>query len=728
MSASKPIKVAVIGGGCASVAAAFELSRPEHQGKYEITIYQVGWRLGGKGASGRGPADRIEEHGLHIWFGFYENAFRLMRECYAELNRDPRRVRFADWRDAFSPEPLIGIFDRTREGTWQSRISYFPPADGLPGDPLTENNPFTIKAYFIRTIEMARVLLRAAAKHTVGTSDTRRTSNFDADRQRESSFTTAVLLEQTARMIKYGIGATITGVIEALGILQALLSTMSNYADSRLLQLMEAIASSARSILQPMVESDDEVRWIWEISDLTLATMVGIVRFGLLTDPRGFDAINEFESREWLRVNGASESSLNSAMVRGLYDLAFGYHHGDTSQPSVAAGQAIRGAFRMFFTYRGSLFWKMRSGMGDIVFAPFYEVLKKRGVRFRFFHRLENVKLADEEALARGERCYVEALTFDIQAKVKGGQEYDPLIDVRGLPCWPSIARYEQLVDGQRLKAEKREFESYWDRRKVGTRTLRVTEDFDCVVLGVGLGAIPYLCRELIARDQRWRDLVTRCKTVATQSFQLWLREDVESLGWHHGQVSIAGFVHPFDTWADMRQLIPDESFPVAPRAIAYFCSAFPDAEHLRYRSETDYASRCREIVKRNAITFLKNHVHHLWPRAVRNGKFRWDLLLDPQKSKEINPAAIDETRFDSQFWVANVNPSDRFCLTVPGSVRFRISPLDNTYDNLTVAGDWTRCGFDQGCVEAAVMSGRLAAHAISGLPRLEDIVGYDHP
>ena len=118
-------------------------------------------------------------------------------------------------------------------------------------------------------------------------------------------------------------------------------------------------------------------------------------------------------------------------MVRGLYDLAFGYHHGDTSQPSVAAGQAIRGAFRMFFTYRGSLFWKMRSGMGDIVFAPFYEVLKKRGVRFRFFHRLENVKLADEEALARGERCYVEALTFDIQAKVKGGQEYDPLIDVR---------------------------------------------------------------------------------------------------------------------------------------------------------------------------------------------------------------------------------------------------------------------------------------------------------
>ena len=28
---------------------------------------------------GGGVADRIEEHGLHLWMGFYENAFRLMR-------------------------------------------------------------------------------------------------------------------------------------------------------------------------------------------------------------------------------------------------------------------------------------------------------------------------------------------------------------------------------------------------------------------------------------------------------------------------------------------------------------------------------------------------------------------------------------------------------------------------------------------------------------------------
>ena len=80
-----PVKVAIVGGGCAALAAAFELTRPQHEGRYEVTIYQLGWRLGGKGASGRGPAGRIEEHGLHLWMGFYENAFRLVRECYAEL-------------------------------------------------------------------------------------------------------------------------------------------------------------------------------------------------------------------------------------------------------------------------------------------------------------------------------------------------------------------------------------------------------------------------------------------------------------------------------------------------------------------------------------------------------------------------------------------------------------------------------------------------------------------
>src|SRR5437763_6084185 len=405
------------------MAAAFELTRPEHGGRYQVTVYQLGWRLGGKGASGRGPAGRIEEHGLHLWMGFYENAFRLVRECYAELGRDPRACPIATWRDAF--------------------------------------------------------------------------------------------------------------------------------------------AANARQQIDARAAEDVELRRLWTIVDLTLATLRGIVRFHLPTDPRGFDAIEDYDCREWLLMNGASEQSVNSGYLRCLYDLGFSYEDGDTARPRIAAGQALRSMVRAFFTYRGSFFWRMQAGMGDVVFAPFYEVLRRRGVRFAFFHRLENVRLG------RGEPPYVEALEFDVQADVHGA-EYRPLVDVGGLPCWPSAPDWLQLVGGHRLARECWDFESFWDRRRARTLTLRVGDDFDLVVLGVGLGAIPHVCRDLVARDPRWRAMVERVKTVATQAFQVWMQPDMAELGWPGPAITVSGFVEPFDTWADMRHLIPRERWARPPCALAY--------------------------------------------------------------------------------------------------------------------------------------------------------------
>src|SRR3954470_21628779 len=143
-----------------------------------------------------------------------------------------------------------------------------------------------------------------------------------------------------------------------------------------------------------MTRTDDGLRRLWEVVELVLATIRGIIRDRLTIDPRGFDAIDQYDCREWLRMNGASERAVNSAFLRALYDLAFAYEDGDIGKPRIAAGQAIRGAVRAFFTYRGAFFWKMQAGMGDIVFAPLYEVLERRGVRFEFFHRLSNMGLS----------------------------------------------------------------------------------------------------------------------------------------------------------------------------------------------------------------------------------------------------------------------------------------------------------------------------------------------
>lgn len=719
-----PIKVAIIGGGCASVAAAFELTRPEHRGKYQVTLYQVGWRLGGKGASSRGPAGRIEEHGLHLWMGFYENAFRLVRECYAALGRDAATSPLADWQDAFAPAPVIGVVERSADGHWVPWTAHLPPTDGLPGDPSPDGGRWTMGDYASRIVGLLRTLVESLARDERPASEPR-------DRERGPTAeraATEAAPDQVARLFRYGEIASLTALIEAVATLETMIGDLSRYPENLVLRSLDNLATNARTQLDALAETDPEVRRLWTIIDVTLATLRGIVRFGLMTDPRGFDAIEEYDCREWLLLNGASRQSVDSAYMRGLYDLVFAYEDADGLRPRFAAGQALRGMVRAFFTYRGSFFWRMQAGMGDVVFAPFYQVLAARGVRFEFFHRLENVRLAPAERLRDGESPYVESLEFDVQAEVRDGRGYRPLVDVGGIPCWPSAPDWSQLVDGERLRREGCDFESFWDRRRLRTKTLRVGDEFDLVVLGVGLGAIPHVCREIVVRDPRWRAMVDHVKTVATQAFQVWMSADMRELGWSDPPTSLSGFVEPFDTWADMSHLLPREAWPQTPRALAYFCNVLPDPERPADRSDQGFPTAQHEEVRRNAVRFLNRDVVHLWPEASRSpGEFRWDLLVDERASNGPD-ARTGEARFASQFWTANVNPSDRYTLSLPGSSVYRISPLDETYDNLTVAGDWTDCGFNAGCVEAAVMSGRLAAHALSQSPPLEDIVGFDHP
>ncbi len=722
MSEQKPINVAVIGGGCASIAAAFELSRPEHQGKYRVTVYQMGWRLGGKGASGRGPNARIEEHGFHVWMGFYENAFRLMRECYAELARDRSKCRIADWRDAFFPAPFLSVPAPSKNGPYTPLISYFPPADGLPGDPLTDNNPFTISSYLAHTASALRTMLLSVDART---AKARYSGPPPSDPPQESTSAFPGLPDdlkaRILRLLKFGLLATTAGVIEALGLLQALFERSTSYTNA-VLPILETISSTVRRQIESALSDDPELTILWQAIDLEMTSMLGIVRFGLVTDPRGFDAINDYDFRDWLKINGASDSTINSPLVRASYDLAMAYEGGDYRRAGHAAGVALRGSLRFLFTYRASIVWKMRAGMGDVVFAPFYEVLKRRGVSFQFFHRLQAVKLAQPEELKPGERPYVKALEFAVQAEVRDG-EYQPLIDIDGLPCWPSTPDLSQLVDGDNLKDRK--FESHWDQRAVRQKTLRVIDDFDFVVLGLGLGAVPFVCQDILQRDQRWRDMVTHLKTVETQAFQLWMNEDMEALGWNGPPVSMCGFARPFDTWGDMRHLIHEERWKVAPRAIAYFCSALTDPDIPLALNDPEYESRRREQVRKDAINFLNHEIGQLWPGAVAPpGKFRWELLVDGNGAEERQ----GEARFNSQFWTANVSPTERYVLSLPATPKYRISPLDNSYDNMTIAGDWTSTGLDTGCVESAIISGRLAAHAISSLPRLSEIVGYDHP
>jgi uncharacterized protein with NAD-binding domain and iron-sulfur cluster len=711
--ATNKIKVAVVGGGCAALAAAFELSRPEHD-LYEVTVYQQGWRLGGKGASGRGPSARIEEHGLHLWMGWYENAFRLMRECYKELDRDPACFPIATWEDAFKRDPFTGAMETDSDGVWRCWRAALPMAPGLPGDPDAHSTRWTVADYMIRATALLQTLLTTL---TTGLDH-----NVSSSSAMPPPYSDRARLDAIGALMRAGQLGTLAGLIQGVELLGTLLKGLSLESGQVLLPFLDALSSNARVQLQAVISVDDESRRLWTIMDLTLATMRGIVRHNLATHPRGFEVIDDYDCREWLLLNGASQQSVDSGYLRALYDLGFAFEDGDPSRPRLAAGQALRSMLRAFFTYRGAFFWKMQSGMGVVVFAPLFEVLRRRGVRFEFFHRLEHVSVGWQDS------AHIKALEFDVQARMLADAPYEPLIDVRGLPCWPSQPQWDQLLDGQRLQREARDFESFFDARRGERRVLTVGEDFDMVVLGVGIGVIPHTCREIVERDPRWRAMVDHVKTVSTQAFQVWLKEDMKDLGWEDHAINVSGFVEPFDTWADMSHLAGGECWPDPPKAIAYFCSVLPDLEAIPGRDRSDWIEQTQQRVRRHAIAFLNRDVSHLWPKARHpGGGFRWELLLAPQ-GHEPAADAVGERRFDTQFWIGSVNPSDRYTLSLPGSLIYRISPLDRTYDNLTIAGDWTDCGFNAGCVEAAVMSGMLAAHAISKSPGLHEIIGYDHP
>ena len=124
-------RVAILGGGMAGLATAWRLSEHGWGDRFEsITVYQRGWRLGGKAASSRGEHGRIEEHGLHIWLGSYENAFALLRECYAELDRastDPT-APIHTWDQALIPADSLGLADQWGDG-WLAWLGTFARND-----------------------------------------------------------------------------------------------------------------------------------------------------------------------------------------------------------------------------------------------------------------------------------------------------------------------------------------------------------------------------------------------------------------------------------------------------------------------------------------------------------------------------------------------------------------------------------------------------------------------
>jgi uncharacterized protein with NAD-binding domain and iron-sulfur cluster len=666
----------VLGGGPAAIAAAFELSDPQLGGRFEVTVHQQGWRLGGKCASGRNAAerDRIEEHGLHVWFGFYDNAFRMIRTALGELKRPPEHP-LATFEQTFEPCDRLVLHDR-QGPRWHEFPVTFPRNELVPGADTALPELWDVAD---RLCAWAARQWRPAAGPG-------------------SALRTKLMLRAARRLAADGVLSQRILLGEDVGDRDG--TRLTTRARLRLLafaltRLRDRMWDSA---LADRCAEDPGARLFFTTFDTFASAIAGIVADGVID--RGWAAVDHLDLCEWLGRHGAKEVTLGATpaqrapVLRAVYDLAFAYPGGNRASADAAAGTAMRNLLRLLFAYRGSVLYRMAAGMGDSVIAPMYELLRRRGVRFNYFSSVSDLRLSPDGGA-------LDAIEIVRQVELRS-DAYDPLIDVRGLSCWPSQPRWEQLHDGERLARAGVDFEREANPLGGSSGTLERGRDFDEVVLGIPVAALPPITSEIAARHPRFAGMLASAATVATQSVQLWLTRRPSELGWKHGANSVSGGRdEPLDTWCDMSYLLPREGWEAQDgvTGLAYFCGVLEDRAG-------EYAAEADTRAGETASLLVETHLGDLLPAALEGGTTDWSVLAD-------RAGRAGAGRLHAQYWRANTAASERYVLTTAGTVSARLAADESGVRHLLLAGDWTRNGVDGGCVEAAVASGMQAARVL---------------
>jgi uncharacterized protein with NAD-binding domain and iron-sulfur cluster len=820
-----PKRVVIVGGGCAGLSAAWQLAKLPG---YEIHVYEKAARLGGKGASVRAKDGRILDHGLHVWMGWYENAFRMMRECYAIVEEkrwgpssSTRRLAHGRFDDAFMPEPNVGLVDPNFEDGAPAIWSvYFPPNEGLPGTPMTDgDNPFTLASYLIRLVEMVRALILSEVGGMPGDTPgparpehrSRSDEILNLDIKTAPADSTAALLNRMGELSKAGVLTGAAALLQLVTILEVWLrqQNIGPKAPESTLAIAEAAVSQVRKLLRDLVSVDPRLRVKTEVIDIVLTIIIGLFTDRVIFRTDGLDSLNDFDYREWLRLHGATVTSLKSRFIRAAYDFAFAYEDGDLKKPSLAAGVAVRGGLRMFFTYRGAAFWRMRSGMGDAIFAPLYAVLDDwreaqasavakppnrqllgyvfeawggshgKGPNSQLLGYLfnewggmwEQPDTAPSGNRKAGGELLRSPVTFHFCNTLESAQFDDDGRSLKALTFGRTTPPMNVLQNGgwsapaARAKVLAPQPNRTLTRRNNPNVRLGADE-FDFAIIATGIREFadvfvrphdkkPKGSPGRPIAHKAWALTTSLTKTVATKSAQVWMSKDLYELGWRHGSGLFTCLGREtFDSYADMTHLIPTEdsaatravrdgALAVAPKkwsSIAYFCSPLderlrlPSAKQdLKQATARGHANPIPKNVEKlitedlEALTtkdlekLITEHMDSFWPDL-------FDTEMDAPARRAAWQGWLNGK--DATYYVrANWRDSDRYTLSLPRSIASRISPLDPGVDNMTVAGDWTACGLDCGCVEAAVMSGMLAAVAIDGRPEdLDKIVGYDQP
>lgn len=722
-------RIAVLGGGLASLAAAYELTSYDGwRDRYEVTLYQIGWRVGGKTSNGFGPADRIQERGIHIFQGWYANAFRMVQDAYAYMKEHDLAPGspLQKWDEAFVPDDatLFTEFDAER-GVWTNWPVLIPYNDKLPGTEGPPPLPEILKEAIglLATLVLGspyqsnpgcltRVLGPAIVDLFFTPPWEKTAPDWWKHAKQLADQTHAATERPEVRWLRQA--ADLVGNMKANPTLQ--LGPFEVSALRVALELFAAFVGVLRLMAPSDQAADSKLEHIVVLAEFGLANFRGLLNdvYDDKTHQFDFHLINPHDYRDWLLKHGLPQNMADSAPVRFIYCGAF-HNLYDGKPGKLAADMGLR-SLLVSVTYRGSLVWKLTAGTGGSLTAPLYKMLAHRGVRFEFFNDVEEVHYSTTQE--------IESITLGIQVDLgKERSEYAPLKKVKGVDGWPSEPFYDQLdpAQAERLQRDKIDLESPWAPwSPVHAKLLRRGIDFDDIVLGIPVGATAKICSEIVKRHRHWRLMVDNVHTTPTLGVQIWLRPELPELGMDLAKWGMSPGDEPNSviyadllySWTDMGLVMPFEGWSPddEPGQLSYYCGTWPLEGKLPPPSDHDFPRRERQRLMDYTKTWLGQQMGWFWPNAVSADKrFDFSLLVDPQDPDNARKDSGD-ARLSSQWFVANIEPTNHYTLAWPNTDQFRLRADQSGYKNLFLCGDWTNFGLNIGHVEGAVTSGLIAA------------------
>lgn len=735
-------RVVILGSGPSALTAAWQLTDPALNGRYAVTIYQMGWRSGGLCASGRVlPEYWINQNGTHYLFGCYTNSLRMGREVYAYLE-SIGDTRFGTFDEQLIPRNLI-VVSQFFKGNWTKWALEMPENGELPGARAAQPSSKLMSGLIL----LKHTLHYLLTEPVLAELETQEPAHHSR-------------LGELMRGIGHELGSIFSHSIKSvldwvLKIVQEALQLADKLHLERLLHGLVDVLVGLRSLLQKIIgdpRRDSLIATrIWLLVDLGLTVAIGYIQDRAYTE-EGLAALDEYDFRDWLRTHGAEETSVMSPPVTVWYDAIAAYDNGDVRRGSCAAGASLITASRLLNDYHGSVAYQLKNEIADSMIAPLYAALVHRGVRFAYFHRVWDIVPGADGRIAK--------VVLEQQAQTISGNPfaYDPFIHLPlepkdkqhpqgGRPVWPDEPNYDQIIlpkspqiahltkralDGEpqqspdslgvlllpdpkhkeRIPIENPThplhpvpelvgpaMDSYFYPRLGPDVELLADRDFDILLSGLGFKMYPSSAPSLLAQSERWRTAVEKVGATETQSLRLWFLPELPALGWNLGAPILSAYAQPYSTWEDPTPCLLSEYWPASnqPKTVSHLFGPLLGSGELPSMTDRGYVRR--QFIQAYCAAGIWTHyvVGSLWPGATRPG---YPLVLDGATLAAIQVRA-------------NAGPEQMYTQVIPGTAKYRLEADQTGYRNMLVCGDWTKTELLTGCEEGAVMSGLNAAAAL---------------